>query len=1008
MVTEDFKNAYKKLNPEQKRAVDTIEGPVMVVAGPGTGKTQILTLRIANILAQTDTEPENILALTFTEAAAKNMRKRLAEMIGSDAYQVAINTFHGFANDVIQNYPEYFPHIIGAVPITEVESVQVVESILLENDFTLLKPFGDNFYYVRAIISAISELKREGVTPEKFADIIKREEKKFANTPDLYHEKGAHKGKMKGDYQKRQKQIDKNNELSKIYDLYQKSLREDKRYDFSDMILEVVGHLESEPELLQILQEEHQYILVDEHQDSNNAQNKILELLASYHAEYPNLFVVGDEKQSIFRFQGASLENFFYFKKQYPKAELVTLIRNYRSSQHILDASGSVLNSDILEAHSSHDNKPIDLAVFPDEDNEMYSIAKDIQSKIGAGAPHEEIAILYRNNNDAFGIARMFEKMGIPHQIESDQDLLSNVVVQQFIMLLRAVEEFGNDEYLSRIFHLELFDFSQLDIVKVTRGASQKRKKTMFDLIKDQNELKDLNLDRPETFIELYVNLESWSQYAKNNLLIDTLEEVFRASGLLQHIMSSDDVHDGMNAIMALFEEAKTISQSKHGAKLNDFFVHIDTIVEHNLRIRKSVRGGQSGYVRLMTAHRSKGLEFDYVYIVHAVAGKWGKVKRRELLPLLEGVYQLIEDKDKDGFIDGETIIHSDSDERRLFYVAMTRARKHIMISHAEIGRDEREQLPSPFLTEIREDLIDTVDTSGMVSDYEENRIQLFAEKVAHDKNKLTAEYIRDLFLSQPLSVSALNNYLRSPWEYFYRNLMRIPSKRNKHQAYGTAVHGAIDELFSVLREGEEPSKDFLLQKFEEHLKKEILSPADYNETLDKGYEALPVWFNQYKNSWNTNTLNEFRVNGVEFVLPSGDAIRLTGVLDKIEMINDTDVNVVDYKTGKPKTRNALMGGTKDANKNYFRQLAFYRLLLDEFKDGKYRMISGEIDFVEPDTKGKLHKEKFEISDDDVAELRDEIIAMADDVMNLKFWDTECDPNVCNYCDLVEILKKKG
>jgi len=1008
MITEEFKKAYKQLNPEQKKAVDATEGPVMVVAGPGTGKTQILTLRIANILANTDAEPENILALTFTEAAAKNMRKRLANLIGSDAYQVSINTFHGFANDIIQNYPEYFPHIIGSVPITEVDQVQIIELILLDNELMLLKPFGDNFYYVRAIIGAISELKREGITPEKFIDIIKKEEKNFAHIPDLYHEKGAHKGKMKGDYQKRQKQIDKNKELSEIYDLYQKSLRNDKRYDFSDMILEVVGQLETESELLQILQEEHQYVLVDEHQDSNNAQNKILERMASYHADYPNLFVVGDEKQSIFRFQGASLENFFYFKKQYPKAELVTLVRNYRSSQHILDASGSVLDSDILEAQSSHDNKPIGLAVFPNTDTEIFSVAKDVQEKIDSGVPLEEIAVLYRNNNDAFAVARIFEKLRIPHQIESDQDLLSHRTVLQFIMLLRAVHNFGNEEELAHIFHLELFNFSQLDIVKVMRNSGRREGKSLFDVIKNIKELNKLELDRPETFIELYANIASWSQYAKNNLLIDSLEEVFRASGLLQQIISSDDVHEQMSAVTALFDEAKMVSQSKAGAKLSDFFVHINTIIEHNLRIRKAGRSGQIGYVRLMTAHRSKGLEFDYVYIVNAVAGKWGSVRRRELLPLLEGVYQLIEDKDRDGMIDDEAVIHSDSDERRLFYVAMTRARKHIMITHAEHGSDGREQLPSPFIAEIREDLVETIDTSSMVSDYEDGRIELFTEKVVNEKNKLTQEYVKELFLSQPLSVSALNNYLRSPWEYFYRNLMRIPSKRNKHQAYGTAVHAAIDEMFNAMREGQKQNSDFLIEKFEEHLKKEILSSADYNDVLDKGRVALPQWYKTYKDSWNTNTLSEFRVRGIDFELPSGETIRLTGVLDKIEMITESEVNVVDYKTGKPKTRNALMGGTKDANKNYYRQLSFYKLLLDEFKDGKYRMKSGEIDFIESDTKGKLHKEKFEISNEDVSELRDEIITMADDVMNLKFWDTDCDPDVCNYCDLVEILKKKS
>ena len=224
-LMDPFTQAYNSLNAEQKRAVDTIDGPVMVVAGPGTGKTQILTLRIANILRETDTEPEQILALTFTEAAAQNMRARLTKLIGNAAYRVVINTFHGFCNDIIRRYPEDFPKVIGSKPVTDVDQMSYIEEIIEHTDLVLLKPYGDRLLYVRDIVARISELKREGVTPERFAALVQEEKNKFQNIQDLYHAKGAHVGKMKGGYIKLERKILKNEELARVYHKYQEMLK---------------------------------------------------------------------------------------------------------------------------------------------------------------------------------------------------------------------------------------------------------------------------------------------------------------------------------------------------------------------------------------------------------------------------------------------------------------------------------------------------------------------------------------------------------------------------------------------------------------------------------------------------------------------------------------------------------------------------------------------------------------------------------------------------------------
>jgi len=315
---------------------------VIVIAGPGTGKTQILTLRIASILRKTDVPPDAVLALTFTEAGVSAMRKRLISIMGSPAYRVGIFTFHGFCNDVIKCFPEEFPRIIGSTNVSDIDKIVIIKELIEKTSLKLLKPYGDTFYYLDPVRKKISELKRENISPNELELRIKNNELRFKNIPDLLHEKGVYEGKMKGKYEAMRKSIEKNKELLKLYRAYENVLAERKLYDYEDMILEVIRALEKKEDFRLRLQEEYQYILADEHQDANNAQNKLLELLTSFHDD-PNLFIVGDEKQAIYRFQGASLENFLYFKKKFPSAREIILEENYRSTQTILDAAHNVM-----------------------------------------------------------------------------------------------------------------------------------------------------------------------------------------------------------------------------------------------------------------------------------------------------------------------------------------------------------------------------------------------------------------------------------------------------------------------------------------------------------------------------------------------------------------------------------------------------------------------------------------------------------------------------------------
>jgi len=265
-------------------------------------------------------------------------------------------------------------------------------------------------------------------------------------------------------------------------------------------------------------------------------------------------------------------------------------------------------------------------------------------------------------------------------------------------------------------------------------------------------------------------------------------------------------------------------------------------------------------------------------------------------------------------------------------------------------------------------------------------------------------DFLNELFKEQGLSVTALNNYLECPWNYFYSSLLRIPKASNKHMMFGTAVHYVLKDLFDRLQEGELISKDKFLVLFEDYLGSQPFSENEYAEVLEKGKKEISGYYDWYKNSWKDSgiekILNEFRVS----VLYEG--VKLKGNLDKIEILDgNASVNVVDYKTGKPKSRNIIEGNTKSSNGNYKRQLVFYKLLLDLYDEGRFNMLSGEIDFVQSDEKGKYHKERFVITDEDLKELKEVIKNTEKEILALDFWDRKCNKKDCEYCKIREMMK---
>ncbi len=998
MITNEFKRFYKALNPEQKKAVDAIEGPVMVIAGPGTGKTQILTLRIANILLQTQVNPENILALTFSESASFEMRDRLSKIIGTPAFRVEISTFHSFANSIIKNYPDEFPKLLSSESITEVEQIVLIEDIVNSLNLKLLRPFGDPLYYLKDILSLINDLKKEGVSFEKLKKAIEKQKADFENIDDLYHDKGKYKGMMKGVYQDLKKDIEKIEEFTIVFDSYKEALSKLKKYDFNDMLLEVAKALKSNKTLLLRIQEKYQYILVDEHQDTNAAQNELIELVASFYKN-PNLFVVGDEKQAIYRFQGASLENFLYFKNLYMRAKIINLQSNYRSHQLILDASTSLIDKNIsanilpnkkLIANSKSKIEKIKLFALSNFDLEYEYIAQDISAKINNGILPSSIAILARRNIDLVPLSQSLNRLGIKYIIQADQDILKDLNIQKLLFLFESINNPMDEVLLTKALHIDFLNTDPFDIYKLLKYGRQ-NKIEISRVIEKLNPklIKELELQNPDSIINFFANYKSWLQAVDNIPFDDLFVKVVNESGFREFFLMLGNRYQILNKLTALFDEVKLNLNKNSKYNLNDFLFLLKIIEKHKVSLKAKTDNTQEEGARLLTVHKAKGLEFDYVYIINCIDGRWGNSRKRGAK--IKIPWQYLGSK-----IKAEVSFDEIEDERRLFYVALTRAKKEINLTYSKQSIDGKEQLPSQFLQEINPKFI----LFGNVSEFEEtfDKTKLFnipSSKIIDPKDK---NYLQKLFLEKGLSVTGLSNFLDCPWKYFFRNLVILPDFKNKYLIFGTAIHSALDAYIKQ-RNLKTLTANFLINKFNESLDKEAISNSDRVEIVNKGKRALNLLYEKVIPNWPQDIQSELNIRGVHLT----DKIIINGRIDMIEPIaSSNNIRVHDFKTGKVKPRSQI-DGTKESKYNYLQQLVFYKILLDKYKEGLLNMTEGVIDFVEPDEKDNFKSEAFIISQKEVEDLTQVIKSVANQILNLSFWGTSCEDKTCEYCKLAQI-----
>ena len=1037
----DFNTRYAKLNDNQRQAVDYIHGSLLVIAGPGTGKTELLSMRTAQILRQTDTLPNSILCLTFTESGATNMRQRLRQIIGEDAYKIAIHTFHSFGTEIINQHREYFFRGADAQPVDELTQYQIISGILEGLDWRnpLSAKNNGEFVYIKDLIRIISEFKQSGLTPSELRAITEDNQSTIAEiTPDIQQvfsakiskktiemfapiaEKIANLAAKNPDEKNSklpasitpyanvlalsivhatQESIDENStkpltawknkwceknangefvlkdftaaeKLSAAIDVYEKYvniLSERSLFDYDDMILSVIQACESHPELRANLQEQFQFIMVDEFQDTNLAQLRLLFNLTSENDDNPNIMAVGDDDQAIFSFQGADVGNIQRFRQHYNDPKIIVLTDNYRSAENILSSARDVITqgadrlentidglSKQLTSHANSEGSKVEIQEFSSVSEERAGIAKQIAELIKNGEKPENITIIARHHKELIEILPHLYKENLFVNYERHDDILEQDIIQILDKLARTVVAISQNNLdvanslLPEITAHPAFGFSALDIWKLSLQAYKNRQLWLESMLANSafKEFAEWLLERAKDVPNLPLEEQL------DNLLGLTNDESgdLQVNSLANFYFSPEKLDKNPEAYLTILESLRTLRQklrdriTDKNPTLEDFLEFIDLHISTKTRLTqiRTHASSLSGAINLMTAHKSKGLEFPHVFVIGAIDSAWGeKVRTRNRAIRYPANLQLQPA--------GATY-----DERlRLFFVAMTRAKTTLTMTYSQTNDSGSDTIIASFLTNCTPTIIPTSDDPA-------EQIELAETDWTTRLTSPIVPELKDLlapaFETYKLSATHLNNFLDvsrgGPQNFLLNNLLHFPSAKNSAAAYGTAIHSSLQQAHcSFSADHQLPSTEQILQFFQKSLESQHLPADDFQLYLDKGKSALTAFLNAKSSDFHDTDLAELDFSNQGVII---DNARLTGKLDVVDIDKQNKtIFVTDYKTGKPAHS---WKGSADYEKiklhKYRQQLMFYQLLVEHSRDySNFTFTGGRLQFVEPDMK---------------------------------------------------------
>lgn len=1027
---QEFEKRYKALNDNQKKAVDTLEGPVMVVAGPGTGKTELLSVRVANILDKTDALPQNILCLTFTDSGAVAMRERLADLLGPDAYKIAIHTFHSFGSEIIGRYGEYFYQGAHFRPADELASYEIISEILedLAHDNPLSSKLNDTFTYLRDIQTSISELKRGGFTPDELKTILGRNDlfidwlkpklaeifsqrlskktlpalanlihdiETYSEKPlelagyhplhaliahslarayeaamtddstkpitawkNTYLEKDAHNTPTLKD----ERRSTKLHALSAVYYDYLLAMQKAELYDYDDMILRVVHALEVFDELRFSLQEQYQYILVDEFQDTNDAQMRLVWNLTNNPAAEgrPNLMVVGDDDQAIYRFQGAELSNILDFTTRYHDVEVVTLIDNYRSASSILSVAREVISqaeerletslahiSKLLSPHHTPENPVVQALSFETVIEARAELAKHIASNDASTK-----AVIARHHRELVELLPHLTSAGVRVRYDRQENVLDSEPVVQLESVAHVIWHIARDEFQDANVHLAevlahpAWGISAKEIWTLSLTAHREKKFWLEVMLDTNGQLREI-----AEWIIVGAN------HAKTEPLEFMLDYLFGITEKDGEYASPYKTYffgfgtsvttEYLTHLSALQKIRSTLRDYRPGKilKLDDFIEYISVCRELDVQLAaNSTVDEAAATVTLLSAHKAKGLEFDAIYLTDAHESVWGgSARSRSRLLSFPTNLPLSPAGDS-------------HDERlRLLYVALTRARNGLYMFTARRNEQGKGLLPIGALSRMKFEQKPALPLPEAIAAHETIWSAPLLNIDENDRSLL----LRPLLERYRLSATHLNNFLNvtkgGPEYFLLHNLLRIPEAMSPSAVYGSAIHGTLQRAHQHLAATtkKRPVED-VLHDFETLLLSAQLSESDQHHFITRGVKALTTFLEKRYASFQPSQRVEQNFSG-ESVLVGNTLI--TGAIDLIDI--DTDektIFVTDYKTSKA---TPSWKGRSEHEKiklhHYEQQLMMYKLLIEKSRTfSGYTVTGARIEFVEPDERGEI------------------------------------------------------
>ncbi|MGI6220905.1 MAG: ATP-dependent helicase [Coriobacteriales bacterium] len=1027
--TAELEQSFERLNPEQRQAVEHMDGPLLVIAGPGTGKTQLLSLRAANILLNRDVAPRNILCLTYTEAGAIAMKKRLVGLIGRDAYGIEVSTFHGFASGLRSRFPEYFKRGASAELISSLHKSEIIDSLLRR-----LPPSSPIFGSVtqegvhsglRNAITFIDNFKKSGLTPDSFRAIMhqtlgfldyleentdilelvsqripgKAAEKEgfvetvrssiahactFApdefkepviSTPGIYVPYARHllarvtdaefldeDGKTTGygDFRdaffegtardgksfKDRKACEKALAIIDIYEEYAQALAEENLYDFDDMIADAIEAVQSSPELQQKLQDQYRYIQVDEFQDTNGSQLRIVELLTEG-IDAPNIMAVGDDDQAIMRFQGASVACIGQFKDLYSPTYVV-LKTNYRSTPAIVELGKeiaeqvekrlpeSATDKDVQAFRQDNEQEEFTARVFDSQDIELSAIARDIRERIDAGfigacdKPEEAIAIISPKHKSLGALIPYLHEYNIPFSYRHTSNVFEMETMQTLLALMRCVVELarGRESYaeaqLPQIVSSAEVGVDHEACVRFSLHAKRNHHRRWLRAFEDCG---DGRLE------QLHERIVDWAGAAWSSPVRELIFKMSRPIEAYYREQSESDplklaeFNAGIRAILAFVQGELTGGRKLDRAmRLPDVVDRMDEAARFKETIDASIALGREDAVKLVSAHGSKGLEYDLVYLLDADDDTW---HRGAAGTSFFASNMLIGDtKDED-------------DARRLLFVAVTRAKRLLEVYHAKnnIVR-ELQGFVGEEPAQVNADELRQIIQIDWTSFFELDTPELVS-LLAPDLSKME------------LSASALNDFVAyeegcaNSTAFPGKRMIRLPQPPNINMEFGTNVHAYLEDYVNHVRGGS-ADPDELAARF-----RSIISWMDYTEEETEAYSRR---FDRVVESfvpWFIGGLNRRVVTEADIHALSPSGVPLQGKCDLLLIDDDArTIDVADYKTG-------FNYPTGSPDIGYERQLQFYKLLIENSPEyAGYTVVSGVDYYVEPEkgAEGAIHE----------------------------------------------------